>query len=417
MNLTRRELLAGMGGILAASACRPHDPNPPAPAAAAPLGDTLPVRGDFAIPSGHRWLNSAFIHPMPTAAAGAVRSYLDTRTFREPRRRSGDELAAEVRAEFAALINAKPEEISLVQSTSAGENLVVSGLGIPGGKGGVVTDALHFDGSLVLYGELAKRGLDLTIVPPRDWRIDLADIERAVTRETRLVAVSLVSWYNGFQHDLKAVCDIAHAKGAYVYADIIQAAGNTPIDVKTTGVDFCACSSFKWLMGDFGIGFLYVREDLLDRVLKRTQIGYGEADEVLHYLTSDPPADTPVTWTFRSDAGGYFEIGTYAQGAVNALSVSLPWLRRLGPEKIQAYRRPLLERLHQEMPRLGFTSITPPETPSALIAFTMPGAEHRFAERLTAANVTVSLYGDRIRISPSIFNDERDIESLLEAFS
>jgi selenocysteine lyase/cysteine desulfurase len=138
---------------------------------------------------------------------------------------------------------------------------------------------------------------------------------------------------------------------------------------------------------------------------------------VLHYLPSDPPADTPVTWTFHLDAGGHFEVGTYAQAAVNALSVSLPWLRRLGPEKIQAYRRPLLERLHEEMPRLGFTSITPRETPSALIAFTMPGAEHRFAERLRAANVTVSLYGDRIRISPSIFNDDRDIETLLDALS
>jgi selenocysteine lyase/cysteine desulfurase len=77
----------------------------------------------------------------------------------------------------------------------------------------------------------------------------------------------------------------------------------------------------------------------------------------------------------------------------------------------------MLERLHEEMPRLGFTSITPRETPSALIAFTLPGAERRFGERLGAKHVTVSLYGDRIRISPSIFNDDRDIERLLEALS
>jgi selenocysteine lyase/cysteine desulfurase len=417
MDVTRRELLAGMGGLLAAAACGSQGVPSPAPATTRPLGDALPVRGDFAIPAGQTWLNSAFIHPVPVAAANAVRTYLETRTFREPRLRSGDSLAAEVKAEFAALINAKPAEISLVQSTSVAENLVVSGLEMPGGKGGVVTDALHFDGSLVLYGELAKRGVDLTIVRPHDWRVDLADIERAVRSDIRLVAISLVSWYNGFQHDLKAVCDVAHAKGAYVYADIIQAAGNIPIDVRATGVDFCACSTFKWLMGDFGVGFLYVREDLLERVVRRTQIGYAEADEVLHYLPSDPPADTPVTWTFHTDAGGYFEVGTYAQAAVNALSVSLPWLRRLGPEKIQAYRRPLLERLHEEMPRRGFTPITPRESPSALIAFTMGGAEQRFAERLGAAKVSVSLYGDRVRISPSIFNDMHDIEALLDALS
>jgi selenocysteine lyase/cysteine desulfurase len=416
MDVTRRELLAGMGGLVAA-ACGAQGTPAPAPVAARPLGDTLPVRGDFAIPADQTWLNSAFIHPIPTAAAGAVRSYLATRTLQEPRLRSGDSLAAEVKAEFAALINARPAEIGLVQSTSVAENLIVSGLGIAGGKGTVVTDALHFDGSLVLYGELAKQGVGLTIVRPHDWRIELTDLERALGRDTRLVAISLVSWYNGFQHDLKAVCDLAHAKGAYVYADIIQAAGNTPIDVRAAGVDFCACSTFKWLMGDFGLGFLFVREDLLERVVRRTQIGYAEADEVLHYLPSDPPADTPVTWMFHPDAGGHFEVGTYAQAAVNALSVSLPWLRRLGPEKIQAYRQPLLRRLHQEMPRLGFTSITPPDTPSPLIAFTRPGAEQRFAERLRAARVSVSLYGDRIRISPSIFNDARDIETLLEALS
>jgi len=377
----------------------------------------LPARDDFAIPAGQTYLNSAFIHPVPVAAAEAVRRYLDTRTFREPRIRSGDSLAAEVKGEFAQLINARPTEIGLVQSTSAGENLVVNGLGVPGGAGNVVTDALHFDGSLVLYGELAKRGLDLRIVRPRAWRIEMDDLARAVDRRTRLVALSLVSWYNGFQHDLKAVCDLAHAQGAYVYADVVQAAGNTPIDVRASGVDFLACSTFKWLMGDFGLGFLFVREELLDTVFHRSQIGYGEADTEMHYLPSDPPAATPVTWTLHGDAAGHVEVGTYAQGAVNALAVSLPYLRRLGVENIQAYRQPLLRRLHDELPRLGFTPITPPETPSALVAFTMAGAEQRFAERLKAANVAVSLYGDRIRIAPSLFNDMRDIETLLGALS
>ncbi len=351
------------------------------------------------------------------AAAEAVRRYLETRTFREPRLRTGDSLAAEVKGEFAALINARPAEISLVQSTSAAENLVVSGLGIPGGAGNVVTDALHFDGSLVLYGELAKRGLDLRIVRPREWRIELSDLERAVDRNTKLVALSLVSWYNGFQHDLKAVCDLAHAHGALVYADVVQAAGNTPIDVRASGVDFCACSTFKWLMGDFGLGFLFVREELLDTAIHRTQIGYQQADTEMHYLPSDPPADTPVTWTLHRDAGGHFEVGTYAQAAVNALAVSLPYLRRLGIENIQAHRQPLLRRLTEEMPRLGFTPITPPESPSALVAFTMTGAERRFGDRLRAAKVAVSLYGDRIRISPSIFNDMHDVEVLLSTLA
>ncbi|HVM43035.1 MAG TPA: aminotransferase class V-fold PLP-dependent enzyme [Gemmatimonadales bacterium] len=417
MDITRRGLLAGAGGLAAAPALRAlrlHAPEAVMPHGAA---GTLPVRDDFAIPAGQTYLNSAFIHPIPVAAAEAVRRYLDTRTFREPRLRTGDSLAAEVKGEFAQLINAQPEEIALVPSTSVGENLVVNGLGMAGGAGNVVTDALHFDGSLVLYGELAKRGLDLRIVRPREWRIELDDLARAMDARTKLVAISLVSWYNGFQHDLKAVCDLAHAHGARVYADVIQAAGNTPIDVKASGVDFCACSTFKWLMGDFGLGFLYVRQELLDTVIRRTEIGYAQADTDMHYLPTDPPAPTPVTWTLHADAAGHFQVGTYAQAAANALAVSLPYLQRLGIENILAHRQPLLRRLREEMPRLGFTALTPPETTSAIAVYMMPGAERRFADRLKAANVSVSVYTDRIRIAPSIFNDMRDIETLLGALS
>jgi len=253
------------------------------------------------------------------------------------------------------------------------------------------------------------------VVRPRDWRISIDDLAAAIDSRTKLVALSLVSWYNGFQHDLAAVCQLAHAKGAYVYADIVQAAGNTPIDVQATGVDFCGCSTFKWLMGDFGLGFLYVREDLLDRVIHRTQVGYQQAEIETHYLPSEPPADQPITWTLHQDATGHFEVGTYSQAAVNALAVSLPYIERLGVANIHASRQPLLRRLHEALPRLGWTAITPAESTSALAVFTLPGAESRFAARLQAAKISVSLYGDRMRVAPAVFNGADDIEKLIDA--
>jgi selenocysteine lyase/cysteine desulfurase len=405
MSLTRREWLAGTAQLAAAVALQPAE-------------GSLPDRRAFAIPAGQTYLNSAFIHPIPIVAAQAVHRYIETRDFSRERW-SGDDMAVKVRAQFAALIGAGPDEVSLVESTSRGENLVVNGLGIPSTQavGNVVTDALHFEGSLILYGELKKRGLDVRLVKARDWRIDVADMEKAVDRRTKLVAVSLVSWYNGFQHDLTRVCDLAHAHGAYVYADIVQAAGNTPFDVRASGVDFCACSSFKWLMGDFGLGFLFVRRPLLDVVIRRSEYGYQQADTVMHYLPSDPPADAPVTWTMHQDARAHFQVGTYGQGTLNALSASLEYLQRVGVERIHAHRQPLLRRLREELPRLGFTSITPPGTLSAIVAFTAPDAEKRFGARLRQANVSVTLSGDRMRVSPSLFNDLRDVDRLLGALS
>jgi len=404
MTLSRRELLAGTVQLAAAAGLPPS------------ADVSLPAKADFAIPAGQTYLNCAFIHPMPIASAQAVSRYIETRTFSRERW-SGDDLAAKVRAQFAALINAAPAEIGLVESTSRGENLVVNGLGLSSNAGNVVTDALHFEGSLILYGELQKRGLDVRLVRPREWRIELSDMEKVIDKKTRLVAVSLVSWYNGFQHDLKRLCDLAHANGAYVYADIIQGVGNTPIDVRESGVDFCACSSFKWLMGDFGLGFLYVREALLDTVVRRSEYGYQQADTVMHYLPSDPPSALPVTWTMNTDARAHFQVGTYGQGTLNALAVSLVYLQRMGVEQIRAHRQPLLRRLHEELPRLGFSSITPPGTTSAIAAFTARDAEKRFAGRLKRANVSVTLSGERMRVSPSFFNDVHDVDRLLEALS
>jgi selenocysteine lyase/cysteine desulfurase len=293
----------------------------------------------------------------------------------------------------------------------------VNGLGIKRFDGNVVTDSLHFEGALVHLQELQKQGLDLRLVQAKDFRIDLRDMEKVVDRKTKLIEVSLVAMYNGFQHDLKAVCDLAHAHGAYVYADIVQAAGAVPIDVRASGVDFCACSCFKWLMGDFGLGFLYAREDLLGKVIQRSQWGYHSTSEMeAHFPPFDPKADTPVTWTLRNDATGFFEVGSMPHGAADAVGASLQYIQKLGVENIQAHRQPLLRKLEKEMPRLGFTPATPPGSTSPLITFaTKDGAV--VARKLQAARVNARVSQYWIRLSPSVYNDEHDVDRLLNALS
>ncbi|HEU5413561.1 MAG TPA: aminotransferase class V-fold PLP-dependent enzyme [Candidatus Angelobacter sp.] len=414
--MNRREFVSGMAALGSATALHgiPRAQTaPPLPSSPADL--SLPRKADFALPEGETYINCAYVHPMPIVGREALRRYAESRT--------GPVLDTHydrehVKAEFAAVINAKPSEISYVPNTSTGENLVVNGLKLVGADCNVVTDALHFDGALLHLGELKRRsGLDLRIVMPRDFRIDLKDLERVIDRKTKLVEISLVAMTNGFQHDLKAVCDLAHSRGAYVYADIVQAAGNTPIDVRASGVDFAACSTFKWLMGDFGLGFLYVKEELLDRVLGQTQFGYYQAAEMQsHFLPGDATGSAPYSWKLSNDATGHFEVGTMGSGAQHILAATLPYIRSIGVEKIQAHRQPLLKKLREEMPRLGFSLLTPPESTSALISFSMRDRAN-VVERLKKANVNVRVAEDFLRVSPSVFNDMGDIERLLEALS
>jgi selenocysteine lyase/cysteine desulfurase len=416
MHTNRREFLTSIGG-LAALAIHGANSEAPLPTKSASfLAPALPAKSDFAIPDGITYLNCAYTHPLPTVAAHALRQYSELRSVPEVVSKQLEN--ADIKAEFAALINAKPSEISFIPNTSTGENLVVNGLGIPHTGGNVVTDALHFEGALLHLGELQKRnGLDLRIVQPRDWRIDLRDMEKVVNKKTKLIEISLVAMDNGFQYDLKAVCDLAHAHGAYVYADIVQAAGNTPIDVRESGVDFCACSSFKWLMGDFGLGFLFVKESLLDQMTVCPQYGYFQAQTLdSHVLPGDAPAATPYTWVLRPDATGHFEVGTPAIGATQVLAQSLPYLRKLGVENIQAHRQPMIKKLQQEMPRLGFQPLTPPESTSALVSFVVKDHQSVF-QRLRQGNVNVRLGQNFMRVSPSVFNDMNDIDKLLEALA
>ena len=221
MSITRREVLAGLGGMAALNVTVGVQALP-VMAGSQRGARVLPTKGDFSIPEGLTYLNCAYTHPIPTAGLEALRAYGDRRARPEAVSKPLQKKPGDIKAEFASLINAKKSEISLIPNTSTGENLVVNGLDIPRSGGNVVTDELHFEGALLhLQALQQKDGLDLRVVKPREWRIELKDLERAVDKKTRLVEVSLVAMDNGFQHDLKAVCDMAHASGAYVYADIV----------------------------------------------------------------------------------------------------------------------------------------------------------------------------------------------------
>lgn len=401
MKLTRREWMwtsASAAGLAARAAASPG---------------AMPLKAEFPVTGIETCLNNARWHPISAGAAKAVRDYLDYKATgggKDPN--FGTRLQNEAKRLFAEIIHAKPSEVAFVPSTTAGENLIGAGLGLGKSGGNIVTDALHFEGSLYQYGELARRGFDVRIIRPKNGRIELADLDRVITRDTRLVALSAVSMINGFQPDLAAVCQLAHSRGALVYADAVQAVGAIPVDVRASGVDFLACSSYKWLMGDMGLGFLYVREDRLDRI-ERVQFGFRQLDKAeYHAFPYDPPGDSVFEWHATPDAAGKFEVGTISNTTAAALTYSLGLIRRLGPAAIQAHRKPMLDRLQAELPKRGFEPMTPAGSNSPIVAFAVKDTK-ALAGRLKQANVDIAVYPHRIRISPSIYNDMADIEKLL----
>ena len=413
--LTRRTWLAAAGVLPIAAACATTQ-EAQAPGVASSFA--LPALDDF--PNLNvTYLDSGSTHPFSLGARAAINQYLASRSQAGPPQPAINREEIVV-ANFARLINATPEELCFIQSTSAGEQMAVRALGIPESGGRIVSDALHFFGSWHLYNQLQKQGMEVVVVPMRkDGRIHMADLEAAVNGNTRLVSISAVSTINGFQHDVRKVADLAHAHGAHIYVDAVHALGAVPFDVKAANVDLLASSSYKWLMGDFGLGFMYARADLIPK-LKIPQTGYYQVGSIqTHLHPYDPPGAGFADTTSRADATGLFAMGTFCETGLAHLAYSLDFINRIGVDRIQAYRQPLVDKARIEIPKLNpaFEPLTPDDCTSALVAFACPDARTRLQKIMADAKVRITLSRNRFRISPSVFNTMADIDRVLDVLS
>lgn len=406
MKLTRRALVAAASATPAL-----------AQAATAQTPPALPAKAAFA-KMPFTYLDAGSTHPMPLGARAALEEYLryKTQDGSVPASYSMGAKERAMVAKYAALVGAEPDEISLIQSTTMGENLVLQALGFPEAGGRIVTDALHFFGSFYTYGELGKAGMDVvTLRMTKDGRIDMAEMAAAVNDKTRLVSISAVSTTNGFEHDLKKVCDIAHAYGAYVYADIVHAVGTVPVNLRASGVDFAAASSYKWLMGDFGLGFLYVRKEVQEKV-KRPWWGYHQVNSFrTHVFPYDAPGDTVADYSASPDAAGRFAMGTTSWTGVVQLDYSLGLITDLGVPAIQAWRQPMVDAVQTELRRRGYEPLTPLNSKTPLVAFALKDARAKLAEPMKAANIRMTVSANRFRVSLAVFNDMNDVDRVLAA--
>ena len=409
MILGRREFLATAGTLAAtlpsttfALTGNPEGLPPQMPARAGILPRS--VRADFPSVLRETYLNSAAMHPVGTFAADAVKQLVDYRLYGPGEGRSdfGGAKQEELKKKFGALINASPTEIAYTANTTDGENIVFMGLFEGGAKGeNIVIDELHFTSSLYMYKELEKKGIELRIVKHKNWAIDPEDMAKVIDKNTRLVSLALVSNVNGFMHDAKAVSAIAHARGAYVFADIIQAVGAVPLDVKALGIDFASAGTYKWLMGERGIGFLYVRQDLQGTVLPTTRYGHRQVSNFNRAALSWEP----LPGAARYETGG---IPVMLAACVDA---GINYVNKLGIPNIRAHAKQLTDRLQKELPPLGYKALTPMGTETPTVAFELKDAAAA-SKMLQAGKVvgTVIAHENRLRLAVSVFNTHEDID-------
>lgn len=362
------------------------------------------------------YLDHAAVAPLPQPAAEAIQKWVkEASETGNPAWGSWVKGVEALRGAAADLIGARQEEIALVHNTTGGISLVAEGLLWRDGDN-VVTFADEFPSNVYPWMNLASRGVETRRVPTSEsGRPDLAKLAAACDSRTRVVTVSWVGFATGYRHDVRRIADIAHSRGALVFLDAIQGLGVFPIDVDEFGIDFLAADGHKWLLGPEGAGFAYIRHSHLDRL---RPIGPG-------WHSVMPGQDyTHIELNLRPTAARY-EGGSQNICGMLALGASLKTLAALEPKNVSATVLDITDMACDRLMEIGAKLVSDRDLAhrggqqrSGIVAFEMPGKDPLALKRFALERgVVFGCRAGRLRISPHAYNNEEDLERLVDALT
>lgn len=325
----------------------------------------------------------------------------------------------QVRQDLAALLSADPGEIAFVANTTQGVIDIAFGLPWRRGEGVVLFDG-EFPANVTPWLQAAEEfGLELRWLSLDPFRrsVDegLAELERALDRGVRLVAVSAVQYKSGLRMPLPEMAALCHQHGAEIFVDAIQALGATPVDV-SCGIDYLSSGSHKHLMGTEGAGFLYVAERCA-ATLRPRLAGWLSHCNPVEFLMGDLPSlryDKPLKHGAQA-----LEIGTSNVIGLAALGASVELLRQLSVPAIHAHAQSYLDRLETGLVDRGFRSHRAQALAlrSTLLSVTVPDDVRlsELASALRLRGVVCNIPDGLMRFAPHWPNGLEEVPQVLDA--
>jgi selenocysteine lyase/cysteine desulfurase len=386
----------------------PPDHHTPGPAAPRPL----PVQRElFDIPSDVAYFNCASLAPTLRASREAAEAALARRA--RPWRISSDDWfsgAEERRALFAQLAGVDPDGVALVPATSYG--LAVAAANLPAGPGRrVLVLADDFPSNRYTWQRFAGRtGAALVTVERRDGRTWGEAVLEELDERTAVVAVLATHWTDGGSVDLVAIGERARQAGAALVVDASQALGAAPLDLAAVQPDYLVTVGYKWLLGPFALGYLYVAERHRDGVPLEenwiSRLGSEDFGALVDYQDRYQPGAR------RFDVGqrSHFETTPMAVAALRQL---LDW----EVERVAATLGQVTGRIQHEVEAIGLRLTSGDRVPHMLgIAFP-DEARGAVAAALAGAGVFAGVRGSSLRVSPHLWTTDQDVERLVGALT
>ncbi|HEX2182576.1 MAG TPA: aminotransferase class V-fold PLP-dependent enzyme [Rubrobacteraceae bacterium] len=373
------------------------------------LGDQ---RRLFEIPGDISYLNCAYMSPQLRSAreAGERAVGRKSRPWEiAPPDFFGD--AEESRALFARLVGGEPDGVALVPSVSYGIAVAAANVPVREGQRILILED-QFPSNVYAWRELAKRsGAKLVTVPrPADHDWTSAVLEQ-LDANTAVAALPNCHWTDGSLLDLRRVGERAREAGAALVVDAIQSLGAHPFDVREVRPDFLIASAYKWLLGPYGVGFMYAGE------------GWREGEPIEHNWinrrgSEDFSGLVSYEEAFQPGARRY-DVGERANFALlpvanEALRQILEW----GVENVRETIGGLTDLIEGEARERGIEAVPKEARARHMIGLKLgTAAPQDLAARLAAQGVYVSVRGESVRVSPHLYNTERDVERLFAALA
>ena len=371
-----------------------------------------PQRQLFDIPPGVAYLNCAYMAPQLRSVTEAGLSAVQRKSspWTVPPSAFFDE-SERLRSTFASVAGVDADAIALVPSVSYGIGTAVANVDIAAGQT-VVVLAEQFPSNVYPWrAAAAASGAEmLTVARPADgdWT---AAVATAVDERTAVVAVPHCHWTDGSIVDLVAVGAAAREVGAALVVDATQSFGAVPFDVAAVQPDFLVTAGYKWLLGPYSLGYLYVAPHRRDGVPLEhnwiTRAGSEDFAALVDYR------DEPAPGARRYDVGERSNF-VLVPMALAALEQILAW----GVPSIAATLADVTAAIASGAADLGHRSASAAQRGPHLLGLRHPdGVPAGLAARLAEQQIYVSIRGDSIRVSPHLYNTSDDVSRLLSALA
>ena len=328
---------------------------------------------------------------------------------------------AEARSCVRDFINASEDaEVIFTRNTTESINLVAYSYGLNFIHKGdeIVTTVMEHHSNMLPWQMVAERtGARLVYLEPeRDGSFAEEELNKKITRKCALLAVAQVSNVLGCVNPIKELADRVHKNGGVIVVDGAQSAPHMKVDVREMDVDFFALSGHK-LMAPFGIGALYGKRELLEKMPP-----FLTGGEMIEYVRLDG-----ATW---AELPHKFEAGTVNPAGAYALKAAIEYLQGVGFDYIRKTEDALVSRMFEEFERLPYMHVYGSPEPgkhTGIVSFAIEGVHpHDIASILDADRVDIRAghhcaqplmdylgVGNTARASLYLYNDDEDIDAFI----